>query len=46
MIVTNLKAIYPRENSQFESSTQVLAVGLPVGDVYHISLDQLFVVAG
>ena len=46
MIIVNPKAVYPGEIPQFESSAQALAAGLLVGDVYHNSLGQLFVVVG
>lgn len=46
MIIVNPKAVYPGEIPQFESSAEALSAGLLVGDIYHNSLGQLFVVVG
>lgn len=44
MIIVNPKAVYPGEIRQFESNAEALAAGLLVGDIYHNSLGQLFMV--
>ena len=44
MIIVNPKAVYPGEIPKYESNAQALAAGLLVGDIYHNSLGQLFVV--
>ena len=44
MITVNPKAVYQHKLRQFESNAQALAAGLLVGDIYHNSLGQLFVV--
>ena len=46
MIIVNPKAVYPGEIPQFESNAQAIAAGLLVGDIYHNSFGQLFVVVG
>lgn len=46
MIIVNPKAVYPGEIPKFDSNAEALASGLLVGDIYHNSLGQLFVVVG
>lgn len=46
MIIVNPNAVYPGEIRQFDSNAAALSAGLLVGDIYHNSLGQLFVVVG